>query len=151
MSRFALLMADLGALINVPLHVDAMGGCSLNINQKLQINLQEEENKDALLVATFIAVLYPGPFREKIFKETLQENNLPDRLGIFGYCGRNHQLALFSHLSFSGLQGNILADFLEIFIEVALSWKSAVETGQIPRKNGDLYKKKPYTFEVKET
>lgn len=71
---FAILLADLGALIQVPLHPDHQRACSLNINNELHVQLKEDENR--ILVATFLAEIPPGKFRENIFKETLKENNL---------------------------------------------------------------------------
>jgi len=148
MDRFALLLADLGALIAVPLHPDHNRSCTLGIDGKIHVQMKEEENDDKILVATFIAELPPGKFRENILIETLKENELFPRLGTFGYSDRNHQLALFSHLYYTGLRGDTLADFLEAFIEKALSWKTAIETGQLPQRGQTLHKLGPSVFDV---
>lgn len=146
MDKFVLLLADLGALINIPLRPDASGGCSLKINNTLDINLKEDENNERLLIATFLSELFPGKFREHVLKELLKENGLPQRIGTFGYSGRNHQLAFFSYLHFSGLRGDALADFLEQFIEKSLSWKRALETGELPHRY--VQKKNTSIFDI---
>ena len=74
MDRFAILLADLGELIQVPLHPDHQRSCILSINQELHVHLKEEDNEDRILIATFVSELPPGKFRENILKETLKEN-----------------------------------------------------------------------------
>jgi hypothetical protein len=143
---FAILLADLGALIQVPLHPDHQRSCSLNINNELHIQLKEDENR--ILVATFIAEIPPGKFRENIFKETLKENNLSPRTGTFGYSERNNQLAFFSHVYFQGLRGDTMADFLEAFLEKAFSWRTALQTGQLPQRGQILHKTGPSIFDI---
>jgi hypothetical protein len=134
MDRFALLLADLGSLINVPLHPDGKRGCRLNIDNKLHLQLKDEPEKDRILVATFVGDVPPGKFRENILKETLKENGVYPRTTTLGYSEKNNKLALFSHVYYEGLHGNNMADFLEEFIEKCLAWKTALETGALPTK-----------------
>jgi hypothetical protein len=149
MDRFALLVADLGALINVPLHLDTKRMCRLSINQDLHVQIQEEEEKERLLIATFIGNVPPGKYRENVFKETLKENNLFPRMATFAYSERNNQLALFTHLYLANLSGDKLADFLGLFFERAFSWKTALETGQWPRRGETVQKTGPSIFDIK--
>jgi hypothetical protein len=148
MDRFAILLDDLGTLIQVPLHPDHQRGCQLRVNEQLHVYLKEDENKDRILIATFIAEVPPGKFRENILKETLKENNLFPRVGTFAYSDRNNQLALFSFVHFPGLRGDTMADFLEIFLEKAFSWKTALETGQLPQRGQTLHKTGPSIFDI---
>lgn len=148
MDRFAILLDDLGTLIQVPLHPDHHRSCSLNVNGQLHVQIQEDENKDQLLVATFIGEIPPGKFRENILKETLKENNLFSRLGTFSYSERNNQLAFFSYLPLAGLRGDTMADFLELFFEKAFSWRTALATGQLPIRGQTLQKTGPSIFDV---
>jgi hypothetical protein len=145
---FAILLADLGALIQVPLHPDHQRSCSLNINNELHMQLKEDESRDRILIAAFLAEIPPGKFRENIFRETLKENNLFPRIGTFGYSERNNQLAFFSHLYFQGLRGDTLADFLEVFLEKAFSWRTALQTGQLPQRGQILHKTGPSIFDI---
>lgn len=148
MDRFAMLLADLGSLINVPLHPDAKRACKLNIDGKLHIQLEEQESKERILIAAFLIEVPPGRFREILFKETLKENNAFPRLGTFGYVPRNNMLALFSYVYYPGLSGDKLADFLEVFIEKAFSWKAGVETGQLPQRGQTGHKGGPSVFDL---
>jgi len=148
MDHFALLLADLGALIQVPLHPDHHRACCLSVNGELHVQLKEDTNKDRILVAAFIAETPAGKFRENIFKETLKENNLFPRIGSFSYSERNNQLAFFSYVYFEGLDGNKMADFLEKFFEKAFSWKTALQTGQLPDRGQTLHKIGPSIFDI---
>jgi Tir chaperone family protein CesT len=148
MDHFAILLADLGALIQVSLHPDHKRSCNLSINGELHIQLKEDENKDRILVATFLAEIPPGKFRENILKETLKENNLFPRTGTFSYSERNNQLALFSFVHLEGLKGDKMADFLEVFLEKAFSWRTALQTGQLPQRGHTLQKTGPSIFDI---
>lgn len=139
MDKFAAVLADLASLIDVPLRPDHNRSCSLNVNQVMHVQLQEEENKDRVLIGAFIGELPPGKFREILLKETLKENNLFPRIGTFAYSPRNNQLVFFTYARLSPLTGDLLADILEMFLDRAFSWKTALQTGQIPSR--DVIKK----------
>lgn len=147
MDRFAILLADLGELIQVPLHPDHHRGCQLSFNGQIHVYLKEEE--DRILVGAFMGEVPPGKFRENILLETLKENNLFPRIGTFGYSDRNNQLALYTHVYFPGLKGDTMADFLEAFLDKAFSWKTALETGQLPQRGQILHKTGPSIFDIK--
>ncbi|MBS0616206.1 MAG: CesT family type III secretion system chaperone [Verrucomicrobia bacterium] len=148
MDRFATLLADLGTLINVPLHPDSKRLCRLNIDNKIHIQIQEEENQDRLLVACFVGEIPAGKFRENLLKATLKENNAYPRLGTFAYSARNNQLALFAYIYYPGLHGDNFADFLGTFLEKAFTWKTALETGRIPERGQTLQKTGPSIFDI---
>lgn len=148
MDRFAILLDDLGTLIDVPLHPDHHRACILLINNQLHVHITEEENKDRLMIAAFVSEVPPGKFRENILKEALKENNLFPRLGTFSYSDRNNQLALVSYIPLAGLRGDNFADFLEKFFEKSFSWKTGVETGQLPARGQTIQKSGPSIFDV---
>jgi hypothetical protein len=148
MDKFAILLADLSALIDVELHPDHNRCCALNVNNVMHVQLQEEENKDRILIGAFLGELPPGKFREILLKETLKENNLFSRVGVFCYSPRNNQLAFFSYFPLSTLTANLLADSLEAFLDRAFSWKTALETGQIPARGTNLQKTGPSIFDI---
>lgn len=146
--RFAIVIAELSSLIDMPLHLDHTRCCSLNVNNVMQVQLQEEETKDRILVGAFVGELPPGRFREILLKETLKENNLYPRVGTFAYSPRNNQLVLFSYIPLPDLTGDRLADILEVFLDHAFSWKTALETGQIPPRGGTLQRTGPSIFDI---
>lgn len=147
MDHFAILLADLGALIQVPLHPDHHRACCLSVNGELHVQLKED-NKDRILVAAFVSEIPAGKFRENILTETLKENNLFPRVGTFSYSERNNQLALYAYVYFQGLDGDKMADFLEKFFEKAFSWKTALQTGQLPERGHTLHKTGPSIFDI---
>lgn len=148
MDKFAIVLAELSDLVDVPLHPDQHRSCSLNVNNVMHVQLQEEENKDRILLAAFIGDLPPGKFREKILTESLKENNLFPRVGTFCYSPRNNQLAFFTYVPLAGLNGDLMADVLEVFLDRAFSWKTALETGQIPSRGANLQKTGPSIFDI---
>ena len=149
MDKFAIVLADLGALVDVPLHPDASRSCALFVNNSMHLRLQEEENKDRILIGAFIGELPPGKFREILLKETLKENNLFPRIGTFAYSPRNNQLTFFSYAPLPNLSGDALADILQLFLDRAFSWKTALETGQLPTRGTNLQKTGPSIFDIK--
>jgi hypothetical protein len=114
----------------------------------MQVQLQEEDNKDRVLIGAFIGELPPGKFREILLKETLKENNLYPRVGTFAYSPRNNQLVFFTYALLPTLTGDFLADILEIFLDRAFSWKTALETGQLPSRGASLQKTGPSIFDI---
>lgn len=149
MERFLILLDDLGGLIGIPLHVNAKGFCQLNINNQIHIQISNEQEKDRILVATFISEIPPGKFKENVLLETLKDNHTYPRLATFAYCEKNNQLALFSHVYYPKLNGETLSDFLEKFIEKALSWKIGIETGRLPLHGETVHKIGPSIFDIK--
>lgn len=148
MDHFANLLADLSALIDVPLYPDSKRACRLSINSQLHIQIEEREEKDRILVATMICEIPPGKFRETVLRETLKENALYPRLGTFAYSDRNNKLVLYSYVYYIDLTGENFADFLETFIEKAFTWKTAVETGQLPTRGQTFQKTGPSIFDI---
>ena len=149
MDKFAMLLTELSELVDVPLHPDQNRSCSLNVNNVMHVQLHEEESKDRLLLSAFVGELPPGKFREKLLIETLKENNLFPRVGTFAYSSRNNQLAFYTYLQLPDLTGELLADALELFLDRAFSWKTALETGQIPSRGSNLQKTGPSIFDIR--
>ena len=129
MERFAELLKELGVQMGVALHPDQRGACLLVINEQLRIQLESDAQQEKLLVSTFISDIPPGKFRENILKDALKANFSFPKNGTLAYSDRNNKLVLFSHLPFTDLNGQKLADFLTGFIEKANNWRTAVATG----------------------
>ncbi len=131
MDRYTELLMELGSEIGQPLHPDKRGVCKLNVNDLFHVQIENDLQKEALLIATFIGEIIPGKFRENILREALKANQ-DVHLGILGYSGKNNQLALFSYLPVRAIHGKELLGFLNEFIEKASSWRTALESGVIP-------------------
>jgi hypothetical protein len=128
--RFEELIKELGMNINIPtLAPDKHRICRLNINNILHIQIEPDQSRERVLLATFICDLPPGKFRERALKEALKANSDTLGSGYLGFCERTDQLALHLHLPLYNLTGEKLAGHLTKFIEKADSWRVAVETG----------------------
>lgn len=130
MEPFAALLYDLSQIWKVDLHPDRKQLCRFNYNNELHIQLEFEEGKQRVLVATFLCDAPPGKYRELLFKASLKANFPYPRFGTLAYSERNNQLSLFYYVYLSGLDGQKFAHFLESFIQNALEWKQAVEKNQ---------------------
>jgi hypothetical protein len=147
MDRFEELLKDFGREINLPLHPDKNRLCRLNINDILHVQIESDEAKDRILIATFICDVPAGKFRENILKESLKANHFYPRVGTLAFSERNNKLALFEYVQYSNLTGEKLGQVLGQFIERADAWRLAIERGQtapstesgITKSNGSIF------------
>ena len=131
MDRMAELLGELSKIFDIPLHIDSFNSCTLLVNEKLRVQMEQEKAQERLIIAAFIGTISPGKFRENVLSTTLRANHLYPRLGVFGYHAYSNQLALFHYLSLAPLNGEKLADFLSLFIPKAAEWQKAIESGNI--------------------
>ena len=149
MDRFAQILYDLGKEIGIDLYPDPKRICQINFQDQIHIQLQYDEPKERLLIATFLCDVPPGKFREKLLKETLKSNGEYPRFGTFGYSERNNKLTLFEYVYPTHFSSEKLFKILEQFIEKALLWKEAIEKGralptlQGPSKGESMFGLKP--------
>ncbi len=126
--RFQELIEELGTTLDIALHVDQLGACSMIFDEKLEVQIDKFGEGD-LLIAAFICPLPPGKFRENILLAALRANNhLYPRVGIFGYSERENQLALFQLIDMKDLTGDKIANALAEFVPAGLEWKNSIET-----------------------
>ena len=118
--------------MNVPLYTDKKRACRLNINNNLHIQIESEDDKERILIATFVHDIPPGKYRENTLKETLKANARYPRIGTFAYSERNNQLALFEYVPTPELRAEKLADILANIIEKATMWRTTIERGMLP-------------------
>ncbi len=135
MDRFTELLTELGSQLGVPLHPDKRGACKLNVNNVFHVQIENDLQKETLLIAAFIGEIIPGKFRENILREGLKANK-EVKTGILAYSGKNNQLALFKHLPIRTLTGATLLAFLNEFLDKATAWRGALESGVIPAAKG---------------
>jgi hypothetical protein len=130
--RFDELIQDLGRLLDLPLHPDKNRICSLNINGKIHVQLEFDRPKNRLLIASFIGEVAAGKFRENALREALKFNAPFPRVGTFAFSQRNNQMALFDHLPIEGLDVKKLVSFMGEFVDRAMVWKEALQSGNLP-------------------
>ena len=131
MNVFEELIQELGRLFNTPLHAERSRLCRLRINDLLQIQIEFDESKNRILLASFVCDLPPGKFRENVLREALKSNNLFPSVGTLAYSERNNKLVLFTYFSIASINANKLSEALLTFIDKADQWRVAVETGRL--------------------
>lgn len=129
MEKFPALIYDLGKIWEVDLYAEKGLFCRINYKQEFFLQLEYEEAKERILIATFLTDVPPGAYRERLFKSALKSNEMSSEYGILCYSDKNNKLTLFNYLSAIDLTGEKLAQYLEKFIKKAHEWKEAVERG----------------------
>lgn len=137
---FEELLLYLSEKFEVELKVDEYDSCSIQIDEKYILQLEMDFANRRLMIASFISALDPGKFRENILLNALKANDLPTRIGSFGFLLESSELILHHFFPLSNLEEKTVADYLAEMIYVASSWKEAIDQGrpgisEIPIKN----------------
>jgi hypothetical protein len=146
---FAQILFDLGREIGVDLYPDVNRICQINYQDELHIQIQFDEVKEQLLIASFLCDIPPGKYREQVLRSALISNGEFPRIGTLAYSDRNNKLTLFDTVSTKNLNPQALFKRLEQFIEKGHLWKEAIETGKplptLPEKGtgGSMFGLKP--------
>ncbi len=130
MDRFAQILYDLSKELDVDLYPDQNRICQLNYHDELHIQIQYDEPKEQVLLATFVCEVPPGKYREKLLRAGLINNREYPRPGTLSYSEKNNKLTLFEYVFAPNLTGEKLLKVLQAFIEKAKTWKDAVENGR---------------------
>ena len=130
MDRFQELLWDLGEVLELPLHVDKNHACRILLDEKLSIHMEMAEEKDALLLAAFLAEIPPGRFRENVLRESLKVNATHHLFGTLAYIEKINTLVMHRYVPALSLNGEKLAEILEGFIAEADQWREAIQNGQ---------------------
>ena len=128
--QFEELLAELGRVVHLDLHVDNSGACSILIPPQLVIQLQLDSGQEKLFLFCKIAEIPPGKFRENILKDGLKANAQPDPVpGIVAYLSPTNHLVLYQHYPITILNGETLATLFVNFVQLAESWQTALSQG----------------------
>lgn len=129
--RFEELLKELGKAIHLSLHSDKNHACSIRLHGSHLVQLELDPSQENLLLFTKIVDLPPGKFREIVLREALKANSFPDpRPGILAYYNNTNHLVLYQRYSLLILNGERLASFLSVFVELADLWRKAIEGGR---------------------
>jgi len=134
MNPFEELIRELSFHMEVNLYPDMHQSCLITFPQdELSIQIDLDANADQILVGTQLGRITPGPYRERVFTQTLKSNSRSQiPRGIFAFSEKNDALVLFQFLKIDKLNGEKLHAFLQRFREQAKPWKKALATGDIP-------------------
>lgn len=130
MDRFSEILFDLGKEINVDLYPDPNRICQLNYDEEFTLQLQFDEPRSELIIASLVTEVPAGKYREKLFRATLIYNEAYPRLGTFGYSESNNMLIFFDKKKAADITGEQMFHYLEIFIAEVKLWKDAIEGGK---------------------
>ena len=133
MDRFQQLLNELSPLIELPLYAEKERAVRMKFADTLHLQLEEDEPKERLLLASFIHEIPAGKYRENLLKEGLKANAVYPRIGTLAYTERNNQLTLFEYIPTANLTGDKLADILAYFLEKARRWHQAIARGVLPQ------------------
>lgn len=129
--QFEQLIHELGPFFNLQLRSDRHSSCTIRIHEALQVQLQLDLTQENLLLFCEISEIPPGKFREKVLCEALKTNGRPDpRIGVLCYIAKNDFLALYQTYPVSLLNGEVLTGLMGPFLEMAESWRKAIENGK---------------------
>lgn len=129
-SQFEELLGELGQVLQLELHIDKSGACSIFLPPQLVIQLQLDSGQEKLFLFCKIAEIPPGKFRENILKEGLKANAQPDPVaGIVAYLSPTNHLVLYQYYPIAILNGERMATFFTNFVQMAESWQTALSKG----------------------
>lgn len=128
---FEQLLHELGPFFNLQLRSDRHSACTIRLHEALKVQIQLDFSQENLLILSEIIELPPGKFREKVLAEALKANGQPDpRIGVLCFVERDSALALYQSYPIELLKGDTLAGLMGPFLEMAESWRKAIENGQ---------------------
>jgi hypothetical protein len=130
MNFFEELIQKLGEALHTPLHAEKGYLCKLRIHDSLKVQIEHDSSSDQILMASFLIDLPPGKFREDTLKEALKANSQIDAFGTFAYSEKQNSLVLFLYLP-SSIDAELLQTALSKFIEKAMSWIAAIQSGNL--------------------
>lgn len=130
-SKFQELLLDLSEKfdLDIDLHVDKNRACSILFDD-IVVQLELDQSSDNLIVFSSIAELPAGKYREKVLLDALKANSQFPYIAIFSYFEIETSLSMHNFLDFATFNADILASYLEAFVELAKKYKKAVERGQ---------------------
>lgn len=132
-NQFEELLQSLSQIFRLPLHIDRLNACSIQLHETLTIQLQLDVSQENLWIFCKLIEIPAGKFREIVLREALKANSLPDpRTGVFGYLASSNHLALFQKYPLTILNGERLAGFIGAFLELAALWQNAIQNGDPP-------------------
>lgn len=126
MDIFTDLLQALGKIFSVHLKPDRNNACLIQINKNIQLQIETDLSEENLILGAKLCTVLPGKFREDVLRNALQHNALPDAPGYLGFIQETNTLVLFTFIYFRGQNPERIAQLIEEFLQVAVSWKEAI-------------------------
>ncbi len=132
MNKFELLIQELGQILGITLQAEQGFLCKVFIKEKIHLQIEYDEAAERIILACFISEVPPGKFREDVLTAALKINYIDSSLGSFSYADPTQTLMLQLYLP-SSVAAPLLGTLLQQFTEKAISWKEAIEQGNVSR------------------
>ncbi len=129
LDRFQALIEELGSEVDLALQLTPQRTLAIRTTGNLVIQLEESSDGHRVLLASKIAPLPAGKFREEVLLSALQFNSIHPRIGTLGYFEGSGELILFQWIPFTLLTGVKLADIIELFVHLAETWHKLIQAG----------------------
>ncbi len=147
---FEQLIEQLSLSLDIPLYVDPNRACLLSVHNRLRVQIQLDRTQEKVILASFLAPLPPGRFRENVLAEGLKTNHLEEaRPGVLGYHAGKDSLTLHKIYPLALLSGDKLASLLGAFIDYAQLWQEAMRQGRTSPEPVLSTMKVPSPFDLK--
>jgi Tir chaperone protein (CesT) family len=133
-NMFEALLDEIGHALGIPdLHSDQNSTCLIKMPNGISIQLEMHARTDEFLIGADLGQVPPGRYREDFFHEALKANGKPfPQHGILAYSSKTDHLVIYELLNARDLTGGRISEEITPFVEKALTWKSAIENGEIP-------------------
>lgn len=131
MTPFLEVLYNLSHETGLKLYPDQNEACKLVLEGDIMIQLEIDQRGENLLLASHIAELSPGKFRESVLKHALIANTMETpNYGSLCYIEKINMLTLYDFIPLSGLKTEFLLNFIIVFADKVKSWKAALSASK---------------------
>lgn len=131
--QFSAILDEIGSQFKIKLTPDANNSCLFPLPNGMQVQMEMDKQREFYVIGMDVGGVPAGRYREDLFRQALLSNGRkPPRNGIFAYSKQLDHLILFEMLPVKNLTGNDVIATLNPMAAKALTWKNAIEKGDIP-------------------
>ena len=128
MTTFETLIEELGQILEIPLKAEKETVCKISVGGAIDVQIEQRDG--VISIASFLAELPPGAFREEALIQALKFNHDEQNKEVFSYISKKQTLALEVTLPESVSAGE-LSTSLKRLIETGTLWKDAIDLGNL--------------------
>lgn len=131
MTPFLEILYNLSHETGLKLYPDTHDACKLLLADDIMVQLEIDQRGENLLLASHIAELSPGKFRESVLKHALVANTMETpNYGNLCYVEKINMLSLYDFIPLDGLKTEFLMNFIIVFADKVKSWKNALSSSK---------------------
>lgn len=131
--RFGALLAELSAATKLKFPTDVKMGCKVRYPDKLNVTIELDHTGEFVILLAEIGPPGEGHFKESVMREALRANGQPSvRGGVFCYTPKSNKILLYDRIPMEDLNGQRLAELLQVMTERARQWRDSIARGEVP-------------------